>query len=534
MNYSKKPWSKFYSEGTRLNIDYPDWSVPDILAEAVKNGPDQTAIIFHGQELTYRHLSNLVDKAAKAFQTLGVNKGDRVAIMLPNCPQYVISYYGLLKTGATIVQTNPMYMEREIEYQLTDSGATGIILLDALYSRLQNIREKLNLNFIITVSLGTAYPVDRDVWNFEDLVQDAEGQPGTVNINPLEDVAVLQYTGGTTGRSKGAMLTHRNLVANALQTKEWSPGLERGAERFLTVLPLFHVYGMTVCMNFGMLMGAALILLPRFDLEEIIRTIDTYEPTFFPGVPTMFIAINNYPAIAKHKVGSIKYCNSGAAPMPVEAIHNFTKLTGGHLTEGYGLSEASPTTHSTPLGGLFKPGSMGIPFPDTEARIVDIATGEWELQVGEIGELVVKGPQVMKGYWNMPEETALTLRDGWLRTGDIARMDEDGYFYIVDRKKDMIIAGGFNIYPRDIEEVLFEHPKVQEAAVCGVSDPYRGETVKAFLVLKPGETATAEEIIQYCRENMAAYKVPGLVEFRKELPKSAVGKILRRLLAEIG
>jgi long-chain acyl-CoA synthetase len=352
-------------------------------------------------------------------------------------------------------------------------------------------------------------------------------------VDPAQDVAVFQYTGGTTGRSKGAMLTHFNLVANVQQIHAHASQepLTEG-DKILTVIPLFHVYGMTCAMNLGILTGTNVILLPRFEPLEVLQTIQRHRPTYFPGVPTMYVALNAYPGAEQYGIDAIRICNSGSAPLPIELIQSFEKKTGARMYEGYGLSEASPTTHSTPRHGVKKAGSIGIPLPSTEARIVDLETGTRTMPIGEAGELVIRGPQVMKGYWNMPEETALALRDGWLYTGDIARMDEDGYFYIIDRKKDLIIAGGYNVYPREIEEVLYTHPAVLEAVVVGVPDAYRGESVKAFIVLKPGASATAEEIEQFCRQNLAAYKIPRQIEFRDSLPKTAVGKILRRVLAE--
>jgi long-chain acyl-CoA synthetase len=355
--------------------------------------------------------------------------------------------------------------------------------------------------------------------------------PPSVDI-VSDDVALLQYTGGTTGVSKGVMLTHQNLVANAMQCKSWFPEISIGNERLLAVLPFFHSFGMTTSMNCPILVAATMILVPRFNTKEILSLIEKYKPTLFPGVPTMYVAINNYPDVSKYDLSSVKFCISGAAPLPLEVLQEFEQLTGGTLREGYGLTESSPVTHCNPLEGMVKEGSIGIPFPDTECKIVDVDTGEKELEVNEIGELCIRGPQVMTGYWNMPEETKCTIRKEWLYTGDIAKVDEDGYFYIVDRKKDMIIASGYNIYPRDIEEVLYEHPKVKEAVVAGIPDEYRGETVKAYVVLKEGVTASEEEIIQFCRENMAKYKVPTAVAFRDDLPKTIVGKMLRRELVE--
>ncbi|RLC69430.1 MAG: long-chain fatty acid--CoA ligase, partial [Chloroflexi bacterium] len=338
--------------------------------------------------------------------------------------------------------------------------------------------------------------------------------------------------GGTTGVPKGAMLTHKNMLANAIQVRHWLVDAKEGGEVMLSVLPFFHVYGMTVCMNMAIYIGSAMVLLPQFKVKEVLEAINKYKPTLFPGVATMYVAINTYPEVSKYDISSIRACIAGAMPLPYEVWTKFEEITGGKLVEGYGLTEASPVTHCNPIYGLRKP-CIGLPFPDTEAKIVDLETGEKELPIGEIGELAVRGPQVMKGYWNMPEETKMVLKpDGWLLTGDIAKMDEDGYFYIVDRKKDMILSGGYNIYPREIEEVLYAHPKVKEVAAVGVPDEYKGEVPKVFIVLKEGETATEEEIIAYCKENLAKYKIPKYVEFRKELPKTMVGKILRRVLAE--
>jgi long-chain acyl-CoA synthetase len=407
---------------------------------------------------------------------------------------------------------------------------------------LEAVREKVSLKTIILTDLhetggestrqklGTA--AAKGVYEYAELLEMGRHlAPAFVEVNPNE-VAVLQYTGGTTGLSKGAMLTHRNLVSDVLQCVSWSQDAVRGEERMLAALPLFHVYGMTVTMNEAIGLAATIILLPRFNVDEALEAINLYQPTRFPGVPTMYMAIMNHPQVEKYNISSIRVCSSGSAPMPIEAQKHFEELTGAKISEGYGLTEASPVTHANPFLGKRKIGSIGLPRPDVDAKIVDLETGEKDLPPGEEGELCIRGPQVMQGYWNRPEETSKTLRNGWLYTGDIGRMDEEGYFYIVDRKKDMIICSGYNVYPREIEEVLYQHPKIQEACIVGMPDPYRGETVKAFVVLKEREEATAEEIIKYCQKNMAKYKVPTLVEFRRELPKSHVGKVLRKILRE--
>ncbi|HCJ11020.1 MAG TPA: long-chain fatty acid--CoA ligase [Clostridiales bacterium] len=549
----EKLWGANYPEHLKRRLEYPDVPVFKLLEQSAERFPDNPATIFMGGRLTFKQLLDKVYRFAAALAALGVKKGDRVAIMLPNCPQAVIAYYGALKAGATVVEFNPLYVEREIEYQIKDSGSKVMVALDLLMGRITKVRESAGLEKVIWTSIKDFLPFPLNIlypikarregqlvevptgpgnYKFMDLLKEHAAAPPEHEFDPSEDVACLQYTGGTTGVSKGCMLTHRNLVVNAVQVRNWMPDIEDGGERILTVLPLFHSYAMTTCMNLAALCGGTMILLPRFIIEDVLKAIDKYKPTLFPGAPTIYVAIINHPDVQKYDLKSIKACISGSAPLPVEVQKRFEELTGGRLVEGYGLSEASPVTHCNPVYGLRKVGCIGLPFPDTVSKIVDLETGEKELPIGETGELVLKGPQVMKGYWNRPDETAATLRDGWLYTGDIAKMDEDGYTYIVDRKKEMILASGYNIYPREIEEVLYEHPKVKEAAAIGVPDEYRGETVKVFIVLKEGEEATAEEIIDFCRDKLAKYKVPKLVEFREELPKTIIGKVLRRVLVE--
>lgn len=529
----ERPWLRYYEPEVPPNLQYPAATMPELMEKAAADFPERRAIIFAGVEITYRTLLGMVHKLAAGLYRLGVKKGDRVALMSPNSPHYVVAYLAIQKIGAVVVQVNPMYVERELEHILNDAGCRVIIAYDALYPRIKNIRSFTPLEHVLLFSLGQpAGTADDQALSAEQLLAGSAPAPPAVAIDPERDLAVLQYTGGTTGVSKGAMLTHRNIVANALQVVTWSAGSRYGEEIVLSVLPFFHVYGMTVAMNFALITAATQIIVPRFEVNQVLEIIQTYRPTIFPGVPTMYVAINNHPEIARYDLRSINYCISGSAPLPVEVSEKFEQLTGGYLVEGYGLTETSPVTHCNPLRGRRKVGSIGLPLPDTLCKIVDLETGERELPPGEIGELCVRGPQVMKGYWNMPEETASSLRDGWVYTGDVAKMDEEGYFYIVERKKDMIIAGGYNIYPREVEEVLFEHPKVMEAVVAGVPDRYRGETVKAYVVLKQGQSATEEELIQYCRERLAAYKVPRRVEFRDGLPKTIVGKVLRRYLRD--
>lgn len=547
-----KPWIASYPPETAPSLEYPRVSLTHFLEQSAATYPDNNAITFMGKRITYRELLDLSYQFANGLIKRGVKKGDRVAIMLPNIPQTVISYYGALFAGATVVMTNPLYTERELIHQLNDSGAETIITLDLLYKRVTSVRSSTPLKRLIITSIGDYLPFFKrmlyplvqkkdghnpqvmygsDVEPFLSVLKESANNPVKIEVDPQHDIALLQYTGGTTGVAKGVMLTHANLIANAVQCKAVLYKLKMGSERILGALPLFHVYGMTTVMNKGISIAAEIILVPKFDVKQMLELISKTKPTLFPGAPTMYIGLINYPDLQKYDLSSIEACVSGSAPLPVEVQNRFEELTGGKLVEGYGLTEASPVTHSNPIWGKSITGSIGLPWPDTDSRVLDPSTGE-ELPIGQIGELAVKGPQVMVGYWNRPEDTAAILKEGWLLTGDMGYMDEDGYFYIVDRKKDMIIAGGFNIYPREVEEVLFEHPAVQEAAVIGVPDPYRGETVKAFVVLKQGMEASEEELEKHCREKLAAYKIPRLYEFRSELPKTMVGKVLRRQLQE--
>ena len=560
----EKVWLKSYESHVPPSIAYPPAPLYQFMDDAAKKYPNNTAIIYGGvvhqlggalldAKMTFQQLQDLTNRFAAALQSLGVKKGDRVALFLPNCPQFPIAYYATHKAGGIVVPCNPLYVARELEHQVNDSGAETIVVLSRFYPIVKKIREHTKLKNVIVTNVKEYFPgllktlftlamekkeghrVDitgeANTYWFQDLIAKAPATPQPVDVKP-QDTAVLLYTGGTTGVPKGAELSHRNIVANAVQCKNWL-GAREGQEIGLTSLPLFHSYGMTTCMNLCMCIGGAMLLIPNpRDMDHVLKAINKHHPTMFPGVPTMYVAINNYPDISKYNLKSIRACVSGAAGLPVDVQKKFQELTGGRLVEGYGLSETSPVTHANPVFGNNKIGTIGVPWPDTEAKIMDLETGTKEMPLGEIGELVIRGPQVMKGYWNMPAETAIALRNGWLYTGDMATMDAEGYFKIVDRKKDMIIAGGYNIYPRDVEEVLYEHPKVMEVVVAGIPDPYRGETVKAYIILKAGETATEREIIDFCRDKMAKYKVPTAVEFRTELPKTIVGKILRRMLVE--
>ena len=556
----EKPWLTSYEPHVPEHVDYPEISMPAALEATARKYPDLTALIFKDTKIAFRDYNAAVDRLAAALQGLGVKKGDRVAIHLPNCPQFPISYYAVLRIGGIVVPCNPIYTPREVRHQLRDSGAEVILTLSAMYPVVKQVRAETDLRHVIVAKIKTYFPPflrllftlllekksghkvdisgDADTSWFQDILAGAPAKPQSVEVS-WDDVAVLMYTGGTTGVSKGAQLTHKNILANAEQCRVWL-NAEQAQEVTITALPLYHSYAMTTCMNMGTLAAGALLLIPDpRDLEDVLKSITKHRPTLYPGVPAMYVAINNYPDLDKHDVSSIKACISGAAGLPMEVQQRFQRLTGARLVEGYGLSEASPVTHANPIFGDNRVGTIGVPWPDTEVKIMDADTGERELGGGEEGELCVRGPQVMRGYWQMPTETANTLRshdDGggpWLHTGDIARMDQDGYFQIVDRKKDMILgAGGYNIYPREVEDVLYEHPKVVEAAAVGIPVPDKGERVKAYVVLQEGESATEEEIIAFCRENLAPYKVPKFVEFRDDLPKSMVGKILRRVLLE--
>jgi len=547
-----KRWLEHYSEDVPATYPYPKFNLAKLLMETATEYPEHVAAYFLGKTVTYRELYDATICFANALRSMGIGRGDRVAIMLPNCPQAVIAYYGALMIGAVVVQTNPLYVEREIELQMNDSGAVVIVTLDLIFRRVANVKANTALKYIIVTSIqdylpfpkNLLYPLaarregsDRSVaygpgvLNMRELLEHASSAPLLSEVDAERDLALLQYTGGTTGTPKGCMLTHYNLVANTIQCKLWLQCKEKATERYLAALPFFHVFGMTVLMNLSIATAGTLYLVPRFNIHNILKLIHEHEPTLFPGAPTMYNAIIHHPHVSRYDLSSIKACVSGAAPLPGEVQTKFEQLTGGKLIEGYGLTEASPVTHVNKLWGKRKIGSIGIPIPDTDAKVVDPDTGE-ELPPGEIGELIISGPQVMLGYWNKPEETAQALRNGWLYTGDMARMDEEGFFYIVDRKKDVIIASGFNIYPREVEEVLYAHPAVQDAAVVGVPDEYRGETVKAFIVVKQGDSVTEQELDEWCRERLAKFKVPHYYEFRDQLPKSIIGKVLRRKLQE--
>jgi len=548
----EKPWLRFYESSVGASLRYPEQPLYQFLTDSASRYPHQTALLFYGREIPYQELDDLSNRFANALRQFGIQKGDRVAIMLPNSPQGVIGFYGALKTGAIVVQFNPLYVEREIEFQLIDSGAKTMLALDLFYPKIRNVMGKTPLKQIFLTGIGDYLPsllrllyplkakregqwikVDKKppLYDFVGLLKKADPKPFTPDFKP-DDTALFQYTGGTTGQPKGAMLTHRNLVCNAIQAATWT-GMREKSEVVLSVIPFFHSYGLTACLNSTIYRAGTLVLLPRFQTQDVLKSIQKYRPTLFPGIQAMYVAINNFPRVDRYDLSSIRACISGAGPLHLEVQERFESLTGGKIVEGYGLTEASPVTHANPVHGKRKKGSIGLPFPDTDAKVVDLETGERELPVGETGELAIRGPQVMKGYWNRSEkENREMLRDGWLYTGDITRMDEDGFFYIVDRKKDMIKTRGENVYPREVEEVLYRHPKVKEAVVAGIPESFSVEVIKAYVVLKEGEQATEEEIQEFCRRELARFKVPKYVEFRKDLPKTIVGKVLRRILVE--
>jgi len=535
-----KTWMKSWPQKIPQTLSYPKLSLPEILRSVAKKHPHGTALIFQERIITYKELDDLCDRFAFSLMRLGTRKGDMLALFMPNIPQFPICYFGAMRAGATVVPCSPLYRERELQFQLKDSGARTIVALDTLHSHLAPIRHKTNLKNVIVTSLldcvktnGEVKPARLpDTLPLGDLLKGRRGMPSKVTFSVMRDLALLQYTGGTTGVPKAAVLTHYNLVVNAVQFGSWLSSLQDGREVVLAALPLFHIFGMTTALNMPILKAESIVLVPKFEASQALKTIQRHHVTFFPGVPAMYIALINHPQISEFDLRTLRLCISGGSSLPVEVMRRFEALTNARLVEGYGLTEASPVTHCNPVDGpdRVRPGSIGLPLPDTDAKIVDIENGEKEMPVNEVGELTVRGPQVMARYWNKPDETNYALRHGWLYTGDIAKMDEEGYFHIVDRKKDMINVSGFKVWPREVEEVLYEHPAVKEAAVIGAADPRRGETVKAHIVLMGNLEVTEEQIIQFCKSKMATFKVPTKVEFAKELPKTPVGKVLRRAL----
>ena len=547
----QKIWHKSYAKGIPITIDYEKIPLTEALERTAINFRESVALIMMGKKITYRQLDQLVNRFARALAHLGIRKGDKVALLLPNIPQVVIASYAVFKLGAVVVMNNPLYTERELEYQLNDSDSKLAICLDLLVPRLINLKEKTKIQHIIACHIRDYLPFPKKhlfpmvkrkmhrktnpqegVLDFLDLIGKYTAEPINTDIS-FHDPAAILYTGGTTGVSKGVLLTHSNCSSCVQQLKAWLPDVEEGKDVILGTFPIFHVAGFTTGMNTAVFRGLTLVMIPRPEPGFVLEMTRKFRPQWFPGVPTIFVGVLNHPDFPKTDFSCVKGCMSGAAPLALETIRQWKAEVGADIVECYGLTETSTMSHVNPWGGKTKPGSVGVPFPDTDCKIVDLETGSKEMPIGQPGEIIIKGPQVSSGYYKKPKETAETFRDGWLYTGDIGYMDDDGYFYIVDRKKDMIIAGGYNIYPREIDEVLFEHPKIKEACAVGIPDPYRGETVKAFVVLNNGETLTPEELTNYCKEKLAPYKVPKLIEFMDELPKSAIGKVLRRELREM-
>ncbi len=538
----EKTWFKQWPAKVPKSLDYPTVPLHELLSKTAKEYPNQTAIAFVENELSYSELAALSDSFAAALAALGVKKGDCVAVFMPNVPQFIIAYYGALKAGAVLTAISPLHREREVEHQLADSQATVIVVLDSLYPIVEAVWQKTKLKNVIVTSLeeyasktsaATAKVEQKpNVHSFRELLNKNSGvKPPKIQITPAEDLAALQYTGGTTGTAKAAMLTHRNLVANAVAFAAWIEGDAKDV--FLAALPLFHIYGMTTSLNVPVSLGAKMVLLPKFDPAKVLETIQRHKVTVYCGSPTMYAILLANPELGKYDLTSIRVCISGASPLPPHVQKKFMEITGGLLAEGYGLTEASPVTHCSPVDKTMKTvkvGSIGLPIPDTDAKIVDLETGTKTLKPNETGELAVKGPQVMKGYWRKPEETAMVLRGGWLLTGDIAKMDEVGYFYITDRKKDLIKYKDYSVYPRELEDVLYEHPAVKMCAVIGKPDASAGEIPKAFVVLKDGASASEQEITKFVNGKVAPYKAIREIEIRKELPLSSAGKVLRRAL----
>ncbi len=549
-----RSWTRHYETGVPTDLAMEELTLVDFLERSVAAWGDRPAVTLKGKTLSYRQLKDQVDRFATALAGLGVRKDSRVALWLPNLPQMAIAYFATLKLGAQVVNTNPLYVEREVEHQFNDANVSVVVTLDYLWwYKLRGMMDKVRVAHVVVTGIPdylpfplnwlaplklkktkqyVKVPKEDKVHFFKDLIAKTPAAPPPVDLH-LDDPAVLQYTGGTTGVSKGAILTHRNLSANVQQSACWFPTIKQGEEVLLACLPYFHVFGMTVSMLWPVRIGAHIVLAPNpRDIPDLVKCIRTHRVSIFPAVPALFVAINNFPGIDQLDLSSVRACFSGSAPLPVDVMNRFEQLTGGRITEGFGMTETSPVTHVNPLHGLRKPGSVGIPVPGTDAKVVDVETGETELPQGQEGELCIRGPQVMAGYWNHPGETAKVLRDGWMFTGDLARVDADGYTFIVGRKKDMILAGGYNVYPDEVDGVLFGHAAVLESATIGVPDERCGERIKSFVVLKPGQAASAGELDAYLRTQLAAYKVPREIEFIPELPKSSMMKILRRELRE--
>lgn len=541
-----RPWQKNYDYIVPTSIRFPKFPVQNFLHLAASQFPFKAVTDFYGSEMTFSQLRTQMLRMANALTQMGVKKGDRIGLALPNCPQYIIAYYAILSAGAIVVNMNPMYTHDELKFMLENTAVKVLVTFDSALPTMCPLAKELDMVLIVTrvtdyitglgVSTAKGLELEEGWHHFSELI---EGCSNTriprIDFTP-SDAALIQFTGGTTGLPKGALLTHGNVVAATLQSSAWGSSITNFTpyekRNVLSIIPYFHIYGNTCSMNWGMLNAATQVIMPRFDIDEVLGTIKRVDQiTYFPAVPTMITAIVNHPKAAEMNLDQrFRFFNSGGAPMPLELIQKVKDL-GIFFGEGWGMSETASLGISNPILAC-RTGAIGVPLMENDVRLVDIENGVEDVKPGDPGEILIKGPSVMQGYWNNPEETKIQLTDGWLHTGDVGQADEDGYIYIVDRKKDMIIAGGFNIYPREVDEVLYQHPKIAEAVTVGVPHEYRGETVKAFVVLKPGKTATDKEISEFCRTKLAAYKVPKLVEFRESIPKSAVGKILRKILRE--
>ena len=546
-------WEKSYPAGVDWHAAIPARPMPELFDEWVAKHAALPCIDFLDKKYSYREAGEITDRVARGLQRLGVTKGTTVGLLLPNTPYFVFGYYGILKAGGTVVNFNPLYAEKELVKQIEDSQVDIMFCLDvaAIYDKLAKMLGQTRLKKIVVCRMQDILPFPKNLLfpfvkakdlgkipadqhhvRFKDLTAN-DGRYDKVPVNPVEDVAVLQYTGGTTGVPKGAMLTHANLSANTAQIRMWFPEAREGQERMLGVLPLFHVFAMTGVMNLTIRLGGEMILLPRFELEQVLKTIDAKKPTLFPAVPTIYTAINNHKERDRYDLSSIRFCISGGAPLPVDVKETFERVTGCSLVEGYGLSETSPVAVVNPMGGVSKPGSIGLPVPGTRIEIVDLDDLSTPVPQGERGEICIVGPQVMKGYWNRPDETAKVLSpDGLLHTGDVGTMDADGFVFIVDRIKDMIIASGFKVYPRMVEEAIYLHPAVEETIVIGVDDPYRGQAPKAFIKVKKGMTLTEAEIREFLKDKLSKIEVPEHYEFRDELPKTLIGKLSKKELKQ--
>ncbi len=522
-----RPWYRFYPEIMNNSQSLPECSVYQLLHDSEKKYGNKVALRFQDQRISYRELKDTVDRLASSWHDMGIKKGERIGLMLLNQPMYVYAYYAAQKLGATVVQINPMYMPREIEEISHEVGLSYLVTESRYMEKLETVMKSYSFDQLFLTDQNSSVLLPNTHF-IERLIKEKAPDQKAVPIKAKDDIAVIQFTGGTTGKMKGAMLTHYNLVSNVIQSYlMYGSEMKLGEEVTLTATPLYHVYAMTSGMNLSIYIGATNIIVPKFDVNDVLRIIRENQPSFFPGVPTMYNAFVNHPDVKEYGLNCFKFCSSGSAPLPIEVINRFEEITGAVIGEGFGMSETSPSTHRNPPFGERKIGSIGIPFPGTDCQIVDEDGNE--LPPKSVGELAIKGPQVMKGYWNKPEETSESIKNGWLLTGDLATMDKDGYFYIVGRKKEMIITGGFNVYPQEIESVLYEHPSVKEAAVIGIPHEYSGERVKAFVVVKD-HSISEEELLAHCYENLTRYKVPKQIEIRDSLPRNTVGKLLKRLL----